>query len=176
MNSGVHPICADGGLVVFCCMRGYPLYGIFAAAGVLRLMAGGALGAPPAANNSNSKIAVPTNLAVAHPMAAPVAQPLAPIGGAFGPVLTGGTQGVSRFGPSPTVLGGWFGSSPAGGTFQAGPIGGTMFGQNPLGGVRTGGFSGGANYPTYSPGGVLSGRPPGGQYGPQQSWRNRHSQ
>ena len=145
-------------------MRGYLSTRMFMAAGVFGLLAGGALAAPPAANNG--KIAAQTNAAVAPPLAAPALQPVAPIGGAFTPGRMGGAQGPIYFGPSPTVMGDWFGPAPLGGTFQAGPIGGTINGQNPPGGRLTGVLVGGANYPGFSPGGALSGQPSGGQYGP----------
>jgi hypothetical protein len=157
------PFAQRAGRDYFSSMRGLILKRSFTAAGLLGLLAGGALAAPQAA--IDGKTGAQTNAPVAPSGTAPTPQPVAPIGGAFATALTGGAQRPSYFGPRPTVLGGWFSAMPLGGTFQAGPIGGMMTGQNPPGGRLTTLLVGGVNSPGLPSGGVLSGRPPGGQFG-----------
>ena len=134
---------------------------MFAAAGMFGLLAGGALAAPQTAGND--KPAVQTTTAPAASVE-PL-QPVAPIGGAFPPAPIDSARRHGYFGgPSPTVMGGWFGPRPAGGAFP--PLGGTMLGLPPPGGRLTNGFVGGAFSRGFNPGGIMiGGRPPGGQLG-----------
>jgi hypothetical protein len=146
-------------------MKTLLLHRVFTAAGLFGLLAGGAVAAPQAA--SNDKSPVQTTAAITPAAAGAPLQPVAPIGGAFPQAPIDPAQRLRYFGaPSPTVLGGWFGSAPAGGAFQAGPIGGTMLGQMPPGGRLTNLFGGGAFSAGFNPGGIMiAAHPPGGQLG-----------